>query len=151
VGTLILHGFHSGYLDAAYTIRGRRIICNNRRTRNKGCGRTYTIFLSNALRACTISAESLWQFLGNVASGMRRLKAFRMALPETFADSSAFRIFRLFVQAQNAIRSVLTRHSPPPPSSSSDPAIQTIAHLSAIFPSGCAIIAFQNYFQTSFF
>jgi hypothetical protein len=82
---------------------------------------------------------------------MGRLKAYRMALPETFADSSAFRIFRRFVKAQSAIRSKLNRHSQPPSSSYSDPAIQTIAHLRAIFPSGCAISSFQNYFQTSFF
>ena len=151
VGALILHGYHRGYLDAATAIRGRRIICTSRRSRNKGCGRTFTIFLSKVLRACTISAESLGKFLGNVASGIHRIKAFRMVLPETFVDSSVFRIYRRFVKAQSAIRSVLNRHSLPPPSSSSAPAIQTIDHLQSIFPSGCAISDFQNSFQTSFF
>jgi hypothetical protein len=82
---------------------------------------------------------------------MDKLKAFRMVLPETFLDKTVFRIYNRFVNAQSAIRSVLNRHSQPPPSSSSDPAIQTIAHLSAFFPSGCATNAFQSYFQTSFF
>ena len=55
--TLILHGFHCGYIDAMYTIRGRRVFCNNRRSRNKGCGHTCTIFLSNTLHTCTMCAE----------------------------------------------------------------------------------------------
>jgi hypothetical protein len=151
VGTLILHGYHSGYLDTTFTIRGRRVICNKRRARNKGCGKSFTIFISNAIRNCTISAESLWTFLGNAASGIEKLKAFRMVLPESFKDKTVFRIYHRFVKVQSAIRSVLNRHSQPPPSSSNDPAQQTIAHLRAIFSSACAISAFQYCFQTSFF
>jgi hypothetical protein len=82
---------------------------------------------------------------------MDKLKAFRMVLPVTFLDKTVFRIYNRFVNAQSAIRSVLDFSLPPPPSSSTDPAQQTMAHLRAIFPSGCAISAFQNCFQTSFF
>lgn len=151
-GSLILHGFHTGYVDTTTpSIRGRRIICNKRRSRHKGCGKSHTIFLSNVLRYCTASACLIGKFLDNVASGRRRIKAFRMELADRFSDSTVFRLFRRFNLCQHAVRAILSTCSQPPASASCVPAIQTIEHLHAVFPSGCAIDAFQYHFQRSFF
>ena len=52
VGTLIRHGFLSGFDDAdprRKSLRARRILCSNRNAR-PGCGRTFSVWAADKIR-----------------------------------------------------------------------------------------------------
>ena len=153
IGSLILHGYLSGYDEKVYgkrTIRGRRIFCSNR-NRRPGCGKTFSLLAANSLKGFNICAHSLWHFLNNIAKGMCKIQALR-SLNIPFSDSTVYRLFKKFSIGQSRIRTILLRHCPPlKPSNIHNPAIQTIFHLKSAFnTSPCPITAFQQSFQTPF-
>ena len=68
IGFLILHGKLGGLcLDAngESLYRGHRYLCNNRKNRS-GCGRTFSILMSYALKCLQASAFCLWKFLSSI-------------------------------------------------------------------------------------
>jgi hypothetical protein len=97
-----------------------------------------------------ISAESLWHFLKNILKGYNKIHAFKAAgIP--FAESSCYRLWKIFRLHQTNIRSKLLRLSPTPMNLTHSPAIQTIMHLRCAFKnSAFPITSFQNQFQASF-
>lgn len=154
IGALNLHGCLYGYDECSVQvkiIRGRRIFCNNRKSRRKGCGRTFSILAAAVLKTFSIPAASLWNFLKGIRRPADRLPSFRkLSLP--FHESAAYRLWQRFVHAQARIRSFLTRRCPRPELPVTGcAATQTIAHLRAAFKgAACPIAAFQQRFQASF-
>ena len=154
IGALILHGFLYGYEECSVNIkiiRGRRIFCNNRKSRNKGCGRTFSILAAPMLENFSITAGSLWSFLKGIRNLPDRLPSFRR-LKITLDESAAYRLWKRFVHAMAKIRSVLSRYSPRPKlPAAACAATQTIAHLQTVFKkASCPIATFQHRFQVSF-
>lgn len=153
VGALIKHGFLRGY-DQHHqrdkTVRAARVFCSNRH-RATGCGRTFSVWVADKIKQLFLSAESLWQFLSRAVSSGNRLRAFR-ELQSGLSDSSAYHIWRRFLQAQPAIRTALASLCGPPRIDSDCPARLTLAHLSQAFsdhplsPIAAFGVALQSFF-----
>ena len=152
--TLILHGFLYGYDDESVSskvVTGRRVICNNRRKNNVGCGHTLNILKSTKIKNFTITALSIWTFLLDIFL-LGKKEAFNK-FSEPFSISSCYRLVRRFKLCQSGIRSLLIKDKqklkiPMAPCSLT----QTVAHLKDFFSGDfCPIAAFQSHFQRSFF
>lgn len=154
VGALICNGKLKGYRKSQNDpeeIRGQRVICNSRRKRKPGCGRTFSIVSTGMLLNFCITAQGLWSFLIDVLKKGNKAEAFK-PLTDSLHPSSAYRIWRRFSQAQSRIRGYLTRHCPRPKLTVTRcAATQTIAHLASVFTRHpCPIAAFQERFQVKF-
>ena len=154
VGTLVLHGFLTGfpeYPTESRIVRGRRIYCNKRRRRRAGCGRTVGILRAGWLRGFALTAVSLWRFFKGLVRGASARQAL-CALGTDRHERGAGRLRDRLAQAQSRIRARLARHvSVPEPPDGRDPSRATFAHLLAAFPdSPCPVAAFQHRFQDSF-
>lgn len=163
VGSLIRYGFLHGYDETDHrqkSVRARRVFCNNRKARNNGCGRTFSLWAAEKLRRLSLNAGSLWNFLQGVASGKSKLQAFR-DLSCMLSDSAPYRIWKRFEKAQTLLRTVLSSRCPPPDVISHEPRkpggqrlaslTQVIAHLEAAFPKEAyPISAFQRATQSFF-
>jgi len=153
IGGLILYGFLRGYDENDHrrrSVRARRVFCNNRKTHNNGCGRTFSIWAADKIRRLSFGAISLWKVLKRIAEGSDKLGAFRQ-LDCTLSDSAPYRIWRRFERAQSQIRTALVGRCQAPYSKFEQPTMQVIAHLEAAFADeSCPIIAFQNQTQTFF-
>lgn len=129
--------------------RGQRVFCSNR-GRRSGCGRTYSLCLAEVLPRHTFSASLLWQLLARLLAG-GSLKAVAEDLRLPFALETVYRLRRELRQKLDLIRARLCRQQAPPASSHSDPLLQTVGHLQAVFPGAeCAPAAFQLHFQRPF-
>ena len=152
IGTLIHHGWLYGYCGIASnqkTVRARRVYCSNRRKRNNGCGHTFTIWAADKLKHSCLGAASLWCFLKDVLNLSNKAAALRKL---NLASSSAYRLWKRFLDGQSRLRNFLSQICPPPDlPNESLPAAQTIAHLEAAFGhEHCPISAFQQKLQVSF-
>ncbi len=151
-GYLIGHGFLKGYRDKnnQTEIRGRRFFCSNRHRRN-GCGRTFSVLLTDLLGRFMVPAATLWAFLKGVRGGLSRKAAWE-CLKSSFSLESAYRLWNRFRQAQSHIRTRLLHHHGDPPSASTnttEPLFELIDHLIAAFPqSSCPVAAFQERLQS---
>jgi hypothetical protein len=155
IGCLVLHGFLRGYEEDSQqkVVRAQRIWCSPRRQRGKkGCARTFAVYLAEFIPRLRIGTRSLCRFLCAVAGGTARIAAFRAVVPNSFHDSSIHRWWHRFANLrQSAIRSALYSLCQVPAALTATPAIQTILHLRAAFPSSwCPVAAFQLHFQRSF-
>ncbi len=156
-GALILNGRLNGYAEDSHTeevVRGRRIFCNNRRKRSKGCGRTFCVLLAVILKNFCVTVNGLWRFLKNMVTSSSKIEAFR-CIEFQQSTSSCYRLWKRFSTSQSRIRTLLTRLSPAPKLfSTSCPAVQTIAHLESAFSNNShptsPIAAFQAHFQIPF-
>ncbi len=156
-GTLILNGRLKGYAEGSHikkTVRGRRVFCNNRRKRSKGCGITFCVLLAGILKNFSITANCLWCFLKNMVRSSNKLEAFRH-IKSPMSNSSCYRLWKSFSKSQSIIRSSLVKFSSVPTlSKTTHPEIQTIAHLESTFSNYSLpilpIAAFQTHFQSPF-
>jgi hypothetical protein len=152
-GTLNLHGYLRGYDDkssAEQKIRGKRIFCSNRNLR-PGCGKTFSVLAVNILKKFIVSAAGLWRFLKNIAAGLNKINAFKIA-GLRFSHTTCYRLWKRFSRCQTKIRTrLLPLCHPPELQRAFSPAIQTITHLRRAFKNtGCPVTAFQKHFQTAF-
>jgi len=153
IGSLILHGYLSGYDELVYgrkIIRGRRIFCSNRNRRN-GCGKTFSILKSNIIKGFNITANSLWGFLNYISNGINKFESFKY-INLSFSNTTIYRLFRRFKYQQTKIRTTLSRmHLKPKTFSNKNPVVQTILHLNLAFNHHpCPISAYQEHFQEAF-
>ncbi len=125
------------------------MFCSNRGRRG-GCGRTFSLCLAEVLPRHTFTASLLWQLLVRLLAGAS-LKAAAEKLRLPFALESVYRLRRQLRQRLDLIRARLCREQAPPASAQSDPLLQTVEHLQAVFPRNeCAPVAFQLRFQHPF-
>ncbi len=156
-GTLILNGRLKGFAEGSHiikTVRGRRIFCNNRRKRSKGCGRTFCALPAGRLKSFSITAKSLWCFLKNMVTSSSKIEAFRR-IEFPMSTSSCYRLWKKFSQSQSRIRTFLVKFTSVPVLPKTDhPEIQTIEHLESTFSNNplplSPIEAFQTHSQTPF-
>lgn len=151
-GTLILHGYLSGYDLGAYSqrvLKGRRIFCSNRH-RKQGCGKTFSVFKADRLKRFAIQTSGLWLFLKNIARGINLSQAFR-TLGIALKTTSIYRLYNRIFLAQHKIRTLLLKRFPMPQNiKHKNPLIKTITHLELAFQgSADALAAFQSTFQSS--
>ena len=88
VGFLIGHGFLGGYSETGqeHVVRGWRFFCSNRH-RRRGCGRTFSVLLSDVLKGFMVRAHTLWNYLKKVTGGMSRRAAWEQTR-ESFSPQS---------------------------------------------------------------
>jgi hypothetical protein len=155
VGMLIRHGVLTGFDDRSprrQVVRARRIFCSNRH-RRRGCGRTFSVWLTDKIRRLSISTRALWTFLqravvGTITAAVRDANAPR-------SDRTFQRIWARFDRGQSAIRTALLGRGPPP-EVTAEPfrrpaAAQVLAHLRVTFPhDDCPIAAFQQAMRAFF-
>jgi len=147
-GSLIGHGFLRGYCATGQkrVVRGRRFFCSDR-FRKVGCGRTFSVLLSDMLRGFVVTATILWRLLAQIENGQSPNAAWR-AVGEEFSVESGHRLLRHLKRSQSRLRTVLCRVRPPPRCASTNPLMQLTAHFRETFPlSSCPLASFQNHFQ----
>lgn len=114
-GTMNAHGSLRGAaetLPGKDALRGRRFFCSNR-GRRPGCGRTWSVVLSQVLRYAIVRTASLWRFCRGWLSGLSVLSAWEQARGG-FSIESAYRWARRWRRAEPALRTRLFRGREPP-------------------------------------
>jgi len=152
VGTLIRHGFLSGYDECnaqRKALRARRVFCSNRNAR-RGCGRTFSVWIADKIRRLSLTTRALWRFLQRAATGP--LVAAIRAAGGHLSDRTWQRLRKRFDLAQSKLRTALSGRCPPPELPAEDrPATHVLAHLQAAFPNdSCPIAAFQQTMRMFF-
>lgn len=143
-GTLNRHGCLMGYDESQrQTLRAHRIYCSNRHSQ-RGCGRTFSVWLADKIRRLSLSTSAVWRFLQQVIAGS--IAAATRSMSER-SDRTWQRVWKRFQLAQSALRSALIKCCPPPQLSSNRPEAQVIAHLGAAFPDDCPLATFQHAFH----
>ncbi len=145
VGFLIGHGFLVGYAERGeeLVIRGRRFFCSDR-FRRQGCGRTFSVLISDVLLGFVVRASTLFAFLNGVAMGLSRRASWLKVSGGKFSIQSGYRLWSRLLKAQVHIRTMLNRERPPPDCEASDPLMQMLGHLRRFFPSAqCPFRSFQ--------
>ena len=129
--------------------RGQRVYCSSRGQRG-GCGKTFSLVLADILPRHTLTASLVWRWLVEVLAGLS-LKAAAEKLRLPFALETVYRLRRGLRQCLASVRTQLCREQSPPVSAHTDPLLQTVEHLRAVFPHHkCPLTAFQLRFQRSF-
>ncbi|MFC1758297.1 hypothetical protein ACFL2H_05960 [Planctomycetota bacterium] len=156
-GALNRHGFLRGYDEQNFrqkAVRALRVFCSNRGS-NKGCGRTFSVWIGDKVNRLFLDAKQLWEFLEQAATTGNKSEAFQK-LGCSMGDSATYRIWKRFLQAQSAIRTALATLCPPPKQpaegGSQSAAQATVAHLQAAFKHSTLnpIAAYQVQTQSFF-
>lgn len=150
--TLNRHSFLRGNDPAqvsGQSDRGQRVFCSNRGQRG-GCGKTFSLVLAEVLPRHTLTASLVWRWLVAVLAGLS-LKAAAEKVRLPFALETIYRLRRRLRRGLDQVRTRLCREQSPPVSTHTDPLMQTVEHLQAVFPdSACPLVAFQLHFQRPF-
>jgi hypothetical protein len=111
IETLNNHGLLS---NKEGKIRGARVICRKNRKSNPGCGKTFTIYLSEWIPFNKVSSNQLWNFLKlwkgescNIISAWSRSRC-------GFALETAYRWASNFKKNESLLREALCRLRAPP-------------------------------------
>jgi hypothetical protein len=125
--------------------RGQRVWCSSRGQRG-GCGRSFSIFLSEVLPRHTVSAQALWSLLERWLGG-GSVKAAAEALKLPYPLETLYHLLKRLRERLPGVRATLCRQAAAPPSEQSDPLLQSAEHLRRLFPrSGCPVAEFQRHF-----
>lgn len=152
-GALIGHGMLWGYAERAgeLVVRGRRFVCS-KRGRRRGCGRTFSVRLSNIIAGLTVRTNTLSRMLTAVTQGKSLRSFWQAEQPIGLCLRSGYRLWRRLLRAQPLLRTALHSKAPVPPSDDSRPLAQLASHLDIVLgPSDCVLGAFQHEFQRSIF
>ena len=150
VGFLVCHGCLKGFsaMDHNTVCRGWRFFCSNRYRRG-GCGRTYSVLLSEFIRGFIVTTHLLWQLLVAVGNGQTVRKAW-LSIAPVFCMESGHRLWRRLLNSQSRLKTRLCRERPPPNCNTAEPMLQPAAHFTTVFPlSSCPFTQFQSAFQES--
>ena len=106
--------------------------------------------LSEVLPRHTLTAALVWRWLVEVLAGLS-LKAAAEKLRLPFALETVYRLRRGLRQCLASVRTQLCLEQSPPVSAHTDPLLQTVEHLRAVFPAHeCPPAVFQLRFQRPF-
>jgi len=144
----LLHG-NDPTQASGQAVRGQRVFCSNRGQRG-GCGKTFSLVLADILPRHTLTALRVWSWLVEVLAGLSfKAAAEKLRLP--FALETIYRMRRGLQRGLDRVRTRLCREQSPPVSTHTDPLLQTVEHLRAVFPDcECPLAAFQLRFQHPF-
>ena len=130
-------------------VRGQRVFCSNRGQRG-GCGKTFSIVLAEVLPRHTLTASLVWRWLVELLAGLS-VKAAVEKLRLPFALETVYRLRRGLRRCLASVRTRLCQEQSPPVSPHTEPLLQTVEHLRAVFPAHeCPPAAFQLRFQRPF-
>jgi len=152
-GMLIGHGLLWGYAERGCetVVRGRRLICS-KRGRRTGCGRTFSVRLSNIIAGFTVRTNTLSRMLTAVTLGKSLRSFWQAERPLGLCLRSGYRLWRRLLCAQPLLRTALHSKAPAPPNDDSQPFAQLFAHLHSVLgTSDCVLGAFQHEFQRGLF
>jgi len=106
--------------------------------------------LAEVLPRHTLNASLVWRWLVELLAGLS-IKAAVETLRLPFALETIGRLRRRLLRGLDQVRARLCRELPPPVSRQSQPLLQTVEHLRAVFPGrGCPLADFQLRFQHPF-
>ncbi len=112
-GCLILHGYLYGYgEDDDWARRGHRVFCSGR-NRKTGCGRTFSLLKSWAIKHFMISARVLSVILDFLCRGLCPSKI-HDRLQDRISRTGVYRVCQRFHQNHPLIRTLLARVKDPP-------------------------------------
>jgi hypothetical protein len=125
------------------------VFCSNRGQRD-GCGKTFSLVLAEVLPRHTLNASQVWRWLVELLAGLSVKAAVeKVRLP--FALETIYRLRHRLQRGLDQVRTRLCRALSPPLSRQSQPLLQTVEHLRAVFPgSVCPPADFQLCFQHPF-
>lgn len=150
-GDVVCHGLLLGYRDGEHrrVVRGWRFWCSDR-GRRRGCGKTFSVLWSWALRCCTVSANLLWLFVSAVGEG-KTVKAGWEMVSGKLSLRTGYRLWGRLLRVQSWVRQLLLREKPPPASEHRRVEFELIDHLGAVFGGAvCPVCEFQRRFQRNF-
>lgn len=135
--------------SAGCVLRGRRCFCSNR-GRSNGCGRTFSVLLSEFLPRHSITTQLLQTTLDGIEKG-RTVKAIWETLKTKLALESFYHLLRRLRHGLDRVRCALSGLIPAPHTEHRDPFLQTVAHLrNAFHGQSCPVAAFQCRLQKAF-
>ncbi|HXJ58939.1 MAG TPA: hypothetical protein VNU68_19960 [Verrucomicrobiae bacterium] len=106
--------------------------------------------LADILPRHTLTAALVWRWLVEVLAGLS-IKAAAEKLRLPLALETVYRLRRGLRQCLASVRTRLYREQSPPVSAHTDPLLQTVEHLRAVFSGhSCPPAAFQLRFQRPF-
>ena len=116
-------------------LRGRRFFCSNRALRF-GCGRTFSVALTDVLCGFVVRTLTLFCFAQAVLAGLTRRAAWLREASGAFSLTSGYRLWRRLQGAQSALRSRLSREAPAPLCAAREPLAQLLAHFALVLGDG---------------
>jgi hypothetical protein len=111
-GTLLRHDCLWRNGGEANGMRGRRVYCNARAAGRKGCGRTFTLWLSDTLRGRCLGSDALMRFILGLLAGLSTWKAWRGAATG-LTLGAGYRTVKWLERSQSALRTSLWGLGPP--------------------------------------
>jgi hypothetical protein len=161
VGTLIFNGKAYGYTEAQDTPvpRRQRIICNHRKVKNCGCGKSFSLYSSDIVPYLSNFAGTFWKFVLLIIIGLSAASALRK-MKLGISRRTASRWLEKIDRSQSKWRSRLADYIPPPEIASekhntsriNSPLTSTITHFRKFFfLSNNAFSDFQYFFQQPIF
>ena len=125
------------------------MFCSNRGQRG-GCGKTFSLVLAEVLPRHTLNASLVWRWLLELLAGLSVKAAVeKVRLP--FALETIYRLRHRLQRRLDQVRTRLCREQSPPVSRQTQPLLQTVEHLRAVFPDNvCPPADFQLRFQHPF-
>ena len=148
-GSLVRHGYIRWFKSPEeWGIRAWRIRCKKSALR-KGCGKTWSIRLSQCIPRRCFDAKQLWAFIQALLHS-RSIKAAWEHSGIPISLDSGYRIYRHLCRYQSVLRTHLCARAPPPKVKTGIPLFQVFAHLKEAFGRGCPVRAYQEAFQRSF-
>ncbi len=147
--TLIRHDYiwYSG--GEQNGMRGKRVYCDPRNAKRKGCGRTSALWLSETLWGRCLRAAALMHFILGLLAGSSTWKAWRDA-DTGMSPGTGYRIFKRLQNTQSVMRTELFGLSPPLLNSKEKtPLLETLKILEEAFGIN-AVSAYQKTLQISF-
>ena len=103
--------------------------------------------LADVLPRHTLNASLVWRWLVELLAGLS-IKAAVEKLRLPFALETVYRLRQRLQRGLDQVRTRLCREQSPPLSRQSQPLLQTVEHLRAVFPdSACPPADFQLHFQ----
>lgn len=152
IGYLVCHGYLYGTAlkGCGRVVRGYRFMCSCR-NKLKGCGRTFSVLLSQFIYRHTVTSGIMWGLIKVLSSGISKKQAWKKCA-EAFSITTVYRLWNKFRLSQSRIRSLLSGKCDAPLKSRIEADEHTIHHLLLAFKDSiCPVACFNEYFQCSFF
>lgn len=132
------------------TIRGLRFFCSNRYS-NKGCGRSFSVFLSTVIANHSLNTKYLLAFIKHFLNSPNTHAAWHSSsIP--FSLCSTYRWVKKLSLNQSTIRHMLHRNTPPPNTAKDNPLHTTLTYLLKAFPKkNDPLSCFQHHHDTGIF
>lgn len=147
--TLLRHDYLWKFGGEANGMRGKRVYCNARAVKNKGCGGTFTLWLSDTLWGRCLGSDALMRFILGLLAGLSTWKAWRGA-KTGMTLGTGYRTVKWLEKSQSALRTSLWGLGPPGLfTQEGTPLLETLKNLKEALGIN-AVSAYQGTLQKAF-